>query len=138
MKKGFTLIELLVVIAIIAILVAALFPAFEHMRAVIREKKLRNLEDNSITNTINTTCLEKSEKTPEQIEEEYRIKEKIRIGREALRKAMKLEEERKLYQVKRAFEVDGYTIYEVYYGGFHFIAIPKPIESTNCMCAGNR
>jgi len=137
MKKGFTLVEMMVVIAIIAILVAALIPAFEHMRAALRNNS-ENLEDSAITNTINTMSLEKSEKTPEQIEEESRIKEKIRIGREANRKAMQLEKERKAYGFERAFEIDGYTVYRIFCGSYHFIAIPKTIESTNSVGSGSR
>ena len=144
MKKGFTLVEIMVVIAIFAILAAAMVPAYEKITKRYKESAEEDEINNIAITMTNIVCLEKSEKTPEQIAADDRanktiseMKEKIRIGREANRKAMQLEEERKSYGVERAFEIDGYTIYRIHCGSY-YIVVPKAIESTNSVVTVNR
>ena len=73
--------------------------------------------------------LERVEKTPEQIsQEQEELKAKkaaMAANRVARQAAEKLETERQQYNVRRLFEIDGYTVYAVDYGNTHLVTIPK-------------
>jgi len=111
MKKGFTLIEMVVIICIISILAAIILLPLSKVKT--RETNGKNAE-----NTINKIELERRDSP--QDHNEFSINH-VKVEAE--------EAEKEKYNLKKLFEVDGYSVYKAYDNckAFYF-TIPTPTK----------